>query len=336
MIPIIYIEREVAEHPRTQAILARHPRAERVYCDRFGEILNRRAQNFRLQKRRPALILARKHDRHVLPAPDGYGVGGDANFYFSHALNCLYDCRYCFLQGMYRSAHYVVFVNLEDFQQAIDAKRKPGRQSWFFSGYDSDSLVLEPVTGFADSILPFFAERPDAWLELRTKSTQVRALLSRPPVPNCVTAFSFTPPAVSRMLEHHVPTVEKRIAAMAQLAAAGWPVGLRFDPLIYHESWQTGYSALFRDLFDQVPATSIHSVSFGPFRLPRNFFNRMVRLYPREPLFVGALAERGSNGGMISYAPELESEMVEFCTRELLKYLDQERLFPCLPDHVAG
>ena len=35
-------------------------------------------------------------------------------------LNCLYDCRYCFLQGMYRSANYVLYVNYEDFTKDID------------------------------------------------------------------------------------------------------------------------------------------------------------------------------------------------------------------------
>ena len=35
----------------------------------------------------------------VHPVPATYGIGGDENYYFSHMLNCLYDCRYCFLQG---------------------------------------------------------------------------------------------------------------------------------------------------------------------------------------------------------------------------------------------
>ncbi|MEN8175691.1 MAG: DNA photolyase, partial [Pseudomonadota bacterium] len=204
MIPAIYIERELEDHPRVQAILARQPRTPRILCDSYGEILNRRAQNFRLQKKRPALILARKHAGHVLKAPDGYGVGGQRNFYFSHMLNCLYDCRYCFLQGMYRSAHYVVFVNYEDFLGAMDRHQQPGTKTWFFSGYDGDSLALEPLTGFVDAMLPFFEVRPDAWLELRTKSTQTRLLENREPIPNCVTAFSFTPDPVSRALEHRV------------------------------------------------------------------------------------------------------------------------------------
>ena len=35
-------------------------------------------------------------------------------------LNCVYDCRYCFLQGMYRSANYVLFVNYDDFRVQIE------------------------------------------------------------------------------------------------------------------------------------------------------------------------------------------------------------------------
>ena len=34
--------------------------------------------------------------------------------------NCIYDCDYCYLQGMYPSANIVVFVNHEDFFDAVD------------------------------------------------------------------------------------------------------------------------------------------------------------------------------------------------------------------------
>jgi spore photoproduct lyase len=117
---IIYIEKQVADHPRTQDICARFPDATRVECDRYGEVFNPNSQDFRLQKRKPSLILAHKHKGRVLEAPGGYGLGSHRNWYFSHMLNCLYDCRYCFLQGMYRSAHYVLHVNYEDFGTDID------------------------------------------------------------------------------------------------------------------------------------------------------------------------------------------------------------------------
>ena len=109
-------------HPRTLDLLRQFPGASQIPCQRYTEIFNRKAQSFRLQKKKPALILAAKFDNYILPTPPGYGIGANKNYYFSHMLNCIYDCRYCFLQGMYRSAHYVLFVNYDDFISAIRKK----------------------------------------------------------------------------------------------------------------------------------------------------------------------------------------------------------------------
>ena len=327
MFTTIYIEAQVADHPRTREICARFPQATQVHCERYGEVFNPKAQDFRLQKRKPALILAHKHDRHVLEAPAGYGIGGRHNYYFSHMLNCLYDCRYCFLQGMYRSAHYVLYVNYEDFGKGMDAiLGNTDEPCWFFSGYDCDSLALEPVSAFVQHFLPFFAKRPAAHLELRTKSTQIRSLLKHDPVANAVVAFSFTPAEIHASLEHRVPTVERRLEAMQTLQQAGWQLGLRFDPLIYQHDYRQQYTRLFEQIFSQLDGGQLHSVSLGPFRLPRTYFKNIVRLYPDEPLFAGSFAQ---TGGMISYPQPLENEMTGFCTRELRKHVPEAVLFPC-------
>lgn len=327
MFPLIYVEEAVAEHPVTQRVLARFPEATRVTIPRYGAVFNRRNQNFRLQKRRPSLILARKHGELLLPTPPGYGIGQARNFYFSHLLNCVYDCRYCFLQGMYRSAHYVLFVNYEDFLESLaGALRDDPPESCFFSGYDCDSLALEPVTGFAETFLPFFANHPGHWLELRTKSTQIRSLLARKALANVVLAFSFTPAAVATALEHKVPPVARRIEALVKLAQAGWPVGLRFDPLIYTVDFRQQYQGLFQAIFSRLPLDSLHSVSFGPFRLPRDFHRTIARLYPDEPLYATTMEERD---GILSYPRQLETELRNFCQEALRRYVPAHTLHPC-------
>jgi spore photoproduct lyase len=324
MIDTIYVEDGVSRHPRAMAIRAKYPAAVVVPISRYGEVFNRGRQSFRLQKRRPSLILAEKLGSHVVEAP--YGVGGQHNFYFSHVLNCLYDCRYCFLQGMYRSAHYVVFVNYEDFRAAILAKARaiPEGDVYFFSGYDGDSLALDSLTGFLSEFLPFFAENPRLILELRTKSVRIRPLLERAPVPNAVVAFSFTPARVSRVLEHGVPPVEQRIRAAASLASRGYAIGLRFDPLVFVPDYRELYRDLFREIFRSIPVEAIHSVGFGAYRLPRDYFERMRRLYPEERLFAVSVDERD---GVTSYPSELEQEMKAFCAVELENHLPRERLF---------
>ncbi len=324
MIETIYVEQEAAGHPRARGVLARYPNALVVPIESYGEVFNRSRQSFRLQKRKPSLLLAEKRGHLVLEAP--YGIGGDRNFYFSHVLNCPYDCRYCFLQGMYRSAHYVLFVNYEEFQDAMlkTAERFPGEDVYFFSGYDGDSLALESVTGFASEFLPFFERNPRLVVELRTKSVAIRPLLARASIPNSVVAFSFTPQALSKSLEHGTPPVTERIAAASKLAERGWPIGLRFDPLLYAPDYEKQYEELFESVFSSIPADSIHSVGFGAFRLPRDYFARMARLYPEERLFALPLEERS---GMVSYPPPLEAELRDFCRGRLRERTAEDRLF---------
>ena len=271
MIDTVYVEREVAEHPRTAQVLARVKPRQVIACERYGEIFNRHNQNFRLQKARPALILAAKHGRRLLPVPTAYGLSPTPAYYFSHMLNCLYDCRYCFLQGMFRSAHYVLLVNYEDFIADIRAQfAGHGQTCWLFSGYDCDSLALEPLTGFAQTFVPACAQIPDLWLELRTKSSQIRCLLAMAPLARCVCAFSLSPVAVVDAFEHRTPSLAVRLAAIARLQQHGWPIGLRFDPLLPVANFEAVHSAFFDQVFAAVNGALLHSVTVGVLRLPRD------------------------------------------------------------------
>lgn len=328
MVSCIYVESTVRSHPRTRNILDRYRQAPVVEIEHHGEVFNPRAQNFRLQKSSPALIISSKHQRRVLAAPEGYGLGGDHNYYFSHMLNCLYDCRYCFLQGMYPSAHQVIFVNYEDFTDSITetvAHHAPD-PVWFFSGYDCDSLAYEPVTRFAEYFIPFITQTENAWLELRTKSTQVRQLLKLQPCRRVVTAFSFTEAHSHAKLEHGVPSIAKRIVAMKALGQAGWPIGLRFDPLVYHDNFTESFAQLLEQIFSAIDPSLIHSVSLGAFRLPKDNFRQIHRLYPEEALFAQNLE---LNNAMMSYPLSQEQAMIKNCETMLMKYINPDIYFPC-------
>ncbi len=243
-------------------------------------------------------------------------------------LNCLYDCRYCFLQGMYQSANYVLFVNYEDYLDKIRqiSQQHEGEAVHFFSGYDCDSLALEPVTGFAEQFVPFFEQLPNAWLELRTKSTQIRSLLSRSVFPRGIIAFSLAPDQIAQKLEHKAPSVQRRLDAMCKLQEQGWPLGLRFDPLIFQHGYQQQYRQLFELVFSGIKLESLHSVSLGVFRLPEKYFKKIHKLYPEEKLFASPLQ---TQQGMTSYRAELEQEMQQNCTDMLLEYIPEDLFFPC-------
>lgn len=323
MIETVYVEREVLDHARTARILERVRPRHVVGCERYGEVFNRHNQNFRLQKAHPALILAAKHGRRLLPVPQGYGFSAAPAFYFSHMLNCLYDCRYCFLQGMFRSAHYVLFVNYEDFIADIEARCAASDAAcWLFSGYDCDSLALEPLSGFAETFIDACARIPNAWLELRTKSTQIRGLLNRPPVARCVCAFSLNPTAVVDAFEARTPSLAARLAAIVRLQAHGWPIGLRFDPVLPVADFEAVHRTFFDSVFAAVDGRRLHSVTVGALRLPRDQARGIARLHPDESLF--ALAER-ERDGLVSYGADADA-LLEWCAAELARHVPAERI----------
>ena len=202
-------------------------------------------------------------------------------------------------------------------------------RSIFFSGYDCDSLALEPITDFVKEFLPVFRSYPRALLELRTKSTQIRSLLAREPLPNCIIAYSFTPAEIAAAIEHKTPPVSKRLQALQRLQAHGWQIGLRFDPLIYQEGVMEQYEKLFAQVFKRIDTALLHSVSLGSFRLPKSYYQTLSRLYPEEVLFASPLTETGD--GMVTYRETIRDDLLSFCRDSLLSYIPEEKFFPCEP-----
>ncbi len=328
MIETIYIEEAIKNHPRTKFILKKFKNSRIISINKYGEIFNKRNQNFRIQKANPNLILAHKKNSFVLPAPEGFGIGSSKNFYFSHMYNCIYDCRYCFLQGMYSSANYVIFVNFEDFNIAIKKtiEDNVGSKVTFFSGYDCDSLALENVTGFAKHILSIFRTYPHIEIEFRTKSIQKEPFLSVKPMQNVILAYSLMPELMSNSLDYKAPSISKRIRVISELASKGWKIGLRFDPLIHGKNWKELYKELLENIYNKISLNDLHSVSFGSLRFPKRMFKDIFKLYPHESLFTTPLSLKNK---MISYDIEIEEEMTSFCKNLSLKYINEDQIFKC-------
>lgn len=163
-------------------------------------------------------------------------------------------------------------------------------------------------------------------MELRTKSTQIRSLIKQDAISNCVVAFSINPEDIITGLEHLTPDLQRRISAMQQLQEHGWNIGLRFDPVIYADDYRSMYSTMFEQVFSQLDCDKLHSVSLGSFRLPKNFYDRVKNLYPKEPLFASPLE---NSKGEIRYKEPVREEIMNFCRDKILNYTNEKILFPC-------
>ena len=325
----VYIEKAMVGHPQAQAMMARlGSNVTLIECQHYREIFNRKSQDFPSQKANPAFIIAQKPTHRVLPAPEGFGIGGLRNYYFSHLLNCPYDCRYCFLQGMYNSANYLVFVNFDDYKNEIEKiiGKDKEKKITFFTGYDCDSLAMEPITNFISDFVPFFRRYKNVLFEIRTKSVNNTVFRKHDALTNCIVAYSLMPETLAQTLDKKAPSVSARIKNIKYIANKGWRIGLRFDPLVYCNNWKAQYSELFANIFKEIKEENIHSVSLGSLRFPRIFFSKLLQYYPNseELSFL-----RSNDKGIISYDQSIENEMNEYCRLELMKYSDAGKFFTC-------
>jgi spore photoproduct lyase len=229
---------------------------------------------------------------------------------------------------MLRSANYLLFVNYEDFlndiKLVVDEHANDEKPAWFFSGYDCDSLAYEPVTKFAEFFVPAFKQFDNAVLELRTKSTQIRSLLNIEPQHNVVVAYSLSPERVAKELEKGAPSLKKRIEAMQKLQKAGWRIGLRFDPIIWHADYLADYKEAVTQVFDALDPSRIDSVTLGGFRLPKGFYKAMYRLHPEHWLFNSGLSEED---GMVIYRKEIEAEAIDTVRQYCEQFISPESIY---------
>jgi len=173
-------------------------------------------------------------NRCLTPTPDYYGHEGKG-FFFKNSLNCIYDCQYCYLKGAFRNDLKVLFVNYEDMLSQILELRKeidPSQTIRLYASDYSDNLALDQITGFCEYFLPLIDTFPNVKMEIRTKSANIKHLLTQSPPHATEIAFSLSPQEIIDKYERKTPNLSQRLEAIRLLLDHNWHVGVRFLPLL--------------------------------------------------------------------------------------------------------
>lgn len=324
----LYVEQAAFDYPLARRMLERFPNAQVVPITDYKSIFARPRQNFQAQKRSMKLVLAVKKDRFLYPGSDhSQGFGLTNFFYNTLMLNCVYNCSYCYLQGMYPSANLVAFVNDTDFfdaaRQAIVDRANPAQPLYICLSYDTDLLAFEQVTPYCRTWIDFARQQPDLLVEIRTKSGAYRAIRDLPATERAILAWTLSPPSVASRYEQGAPPLPQRLKAAAAAIADGWPVRLCFDPVLATPDWQTVYGALLDETFTAIDPSSVRDVTVGVFRMTASYFDRLKRQRPDTDLVYSAYQRVGDT---LSYPADLQRDIRDYMQERLSRFFRAERI----------
>ncbi len=262
------------------------------------------------------LLLTENRGRFLKPCPGtkeyiccGYQI---LNF----ATNCNMECSYCILQTYLNNPVMVVYANIEDmFSELEDRLSKDRGSVWRIgTGEFTDSLTLDHLLGFTDLVVPYFAKKKNAILELKTKTDNISNLFNLEHNGNTVVAWSLNAEEIAGREELLAPSIDERIAAAFKCQEMGYSLAFHFDPLIYYAGWEEGYRRTLNKLFSRIDPSNISWISMGCLRFPPELKPVIEKRFPKNRILYEEFVP-GLDGKQRYFQPiriEMYSRMLEW------------------------
>lgn len=272
----IYVERQALDHPITSAILDRFKDRQIIVIRHYKDVFNRKRQDYISQSKSKKLILAVNTGTRIFEGSEMCQDHGNDRFYYaSNVMNCLFDCDYCFLKGMYNTANILMFVNFEDYAADVE-KMLSGGPMYLSVSYESDLPAINGIYDMTSRWCEFASEHPDLTLEVRTKS----AFRAKIPASNIIYSYTLSPQEVIERYEHHTASLDARIDAVVHSYDTGALVRLCFDPLIYVSDYEKCYNGFMDEVLAHIDFKKIHDMSVGTFRISKEYLKGLRRCCP--------------------------------------------------------
>ena len=247
------------EHPHGRAIAERCARlgidVEHLPANRLTGLRGENERDtYRRAKSTLAVVVSPPGERKLQPIPPS------ADWQFHIARGCPAHCQYCYLAGSLPGPPVTrVFANLGEILGNLDdfvgrgtvtsrSKARSHEGTTFEASCYTDPLGIEHLTGSLACTIEHFGRRSDAsQLRFTTKFDAVDGLLGLDHRGRTRARFSVNAKAVTAF-EGGTASLECRIAALARMAGAGYPVGLTIAPIMPVDGWREGYASLLRDV----------------------------------------------------------------------------------------
>lgn len=340
----IFVERDAKDYPLTKSILSRFPRAKQIFITSFkqyiesvkstakqknGSLSKTRIQEYNLRTKN--LFLVNEYYDFLKPCPCTQGAIRCGYRIVNLGFGCIYDCSYCFLQNYTNCRGIVLPVNSADFLKRLEhVLRRNKRTLRMGTGEFSDSLALDDITGFARMLIEFFSRFDNATIELKTKSANVKHLLSLDHNRRSVIAWSLNPQSIIDTDEWKTSSLRARLDAARQCVDANYLVAFHFDPIIYLENWEKEYRNLIDGLFSAIKGKerNIAWISLGTLRFNPRLKTVIEQRFPNNSILNAELILEFDN--KLRYSRQMRFAIYEKMYSWIRKYSRSALVYLCM------
>ncbi len=244
--------------------------------------------------------------------------------------NCPLDCSYCVLQSYFNQPNLRVFVNLyeqlEHVMGVID--NHPNKIFRVGTGEFTDSLAIDPITCWAESLIPAFSVRKNSILELKTKTNRIEGLLHTKYRERIIVSWSLNSPHITQYEEHKASILTARLEAARLCQKEGFIVGFHFDPLVYHQHWKEEYMRTIDLMDNYIDPHRIIWMSLGSFRFMPELKSIIRKRHPQTCVLDGEFV-LGLDGKMRYFKP-LRIDLYSFMINNLTDWYPDLGLYLCM------
>lgn len=279
----------------TSSLIARFQRAGRQVdvVDDDDAVLRHPAAS----RRGTLLVLNTPRMGWLKKAEHGLLASRHGEWYLNPIVGCGFGCTYCYLLAYpHGRLPLRLHVAASELIHSIDScMAREGPDLLFSSGELADSLADAGLYPIGAILAEAFADRSDGRLELRTKSARVDELLPINHSGRTTVAFSVAPTEHVKKFEPGTASLADRMSAARKCQCAGYPVALKFEPLILTRNWKQCYADAIALIGRTIDLAEVDHVSVGCLR-----WSKELGL---QQAFARQYAETITNGTQIEYRP---------------------------------
>jgi len=210
----------------------------------------------------------------------------------------------------------VLYTNTNDMFKELDEviNQHPKTLYRIGTGEYTDSLILDHLTSFTQLVVPYFATKDNAFLELKTKADIIENLEGLDHRGKTIVSWSLNTEPIIRSEEKNACSLDERLKAAYRCQKWGYKLGFHFDPLIYYPGWEDDYKKVVEKLFRTIDPASLCWISLGCFRFIPKLKPIIKKRYPESRILYQEFI-RGLDGKMRYFKPiriEMYTKMAEW------------------------